>query len=153
MLEDAIWTGLQFIAIGRAGTVVTSPDGVGWTLRTTNISVNLNGATSSASMVVAVGDNGAIITSGDGGVTWAVRNSGTTYTLKKVAWTGSEFVAVGSGGMVLRSTDGITWTIPASPYYNITYGSNNLNLNDVIWTGTGGRLVAVGTNGLIATSP
>lgn len=65
----------------------------------------------------AVGDGGAIATSGDRGKTWIAAASPTTENLKCVhlasTWTG---YAVGANGAVVKTTDrGLTWTAMASP--------------------------------------
>lgn len=70
---------------------------------------NLLDVTSSASMTVAVGASGTILSSPDC-INWTVRTSGTTNNLYAVRHNGTYFVAVGSGGTVLRSSDGITWS-------------------------------------------
>ena len=40
-----------------------------------------------------------------------------------------------------------------APYTKPLFGSDPFDLNDAVWTGPGGRLVVVGTRGLVATSP
>lgn len=57
---------------------------------------------------VVVGNNGAILTSGNGR-DWSVRSSGVTADLKDVVWSGKYFVAVGENSTVLTSTDGSSW--------------------------------------------
>jgi len=97
-----------------------------------------------------VGDGGTILTSPDG-ATWTPRTSGTTYPLRRVTWTGSVFLAVGSTGRLLRSPDGVAWTTLPTPW---TASPNDFALNDIVaLPGPGGRLVLVGSGGLMATSP
>jgi len=151
-LEDVFWTGTQFIAVGNGGTIVTSPDGGVWTLRTSGTTAALHGAAASPALTVVVGDDGTILTSRDG-ATWGPRPSMGHAALRRVVWTGDAFVAVGSGGTALRSTDGASWTVHATPYTKPLFGSDPFDLNDAVWTGPGGRLVVVGTRGLVATSP
>ncbi len=150
LLRKAYWTGTQFLAVGSGGALATSTDGASWTSRTSGVSATLNGAAASAAMVVVVGDGGAIVTSGDGGSTWTPRVSGTPFSLRRVVWTGAEFLAVGGAGTLLRSPDGVTWTTQATPY---TASPNAFDLNDLLWVpGGGGKLVLVGSHGLVATS-
>ncbi|MFL6649983.1 MAG: IPT/TIG domain-containing protein [Sulfurifustaceae bacterium] len=150
-LQDVVWTGTQFVAVGNSGAVYTSPDGVTWTPRTSNVTTTLFGVGTSDSLLVAVGSNGTMVTSSDG-VTWTARSSGTFATLRHVAWTGAEFVAVGDGGTAVRSTDGASWSVQATPYSTVLFGADPFNLKDLVWNGSD-RLVIVGTRGLVATSP
>jgi IPT/TIG domain len=150
LLRKAFWTGSQFLAVGSSGALATSPDGASWTPRASGVTVGLRGAATSPSTQVVVGDGGTILTSGDGGTTWSPRTSGTAFNLRRVTWTGSEFLAVGSSGRLLRSPDGVAWTTQPTPYSS---SPDSFNLNEVAWAPAGGgRLVLVGSNGLVATS-
>jgi len=150
-IANAIWTGTQFVGVGPSGALATSPDGVAWTARASNVTETLGGVAASTQGIVVVGSGGRIIGSVDGGITWTTRTSGTNASLNRITWTGSEFYAVGSGGTVVRSSDGSAWTVLATPY---SAGSNAFSLNDVVWLpNTDGRLLAAGSDGLIATSP
>ena len=73
---------------------------------------------------VAVGDQGAVLSSSDG-ATWAVRTSGTTLALNDVTFGGDRYVAVGQAGKILVSDDGIEWTGASSP--------SSRDLNAVVW--------------------
>jgi hypothetical protein len=64
-----------FVAVGDGGAILTSPDGVTWTPRTSGTSNTLFGVTYGNGLFVAVGDGGAILTSPDG-VNWTPRTSG-----------------------------------------------------------------------------
>jgi hypothetical protein len=59
---------------------------------------------------VAVGENGAIVTSSDG-VYWVARNSGTNEPLCDVAYGNGIFVAISRFGTILTSPDAEVWTI------------------------------------------
>jgi len=77
--------------------------------------------------------------------------SGTTSPLRRVAWTGSEFLVVGGAGRLLRSEDGVAWTTLPTPW---TATPDAYELNDLVaLPGPGGKLVLVGSSGLVATSP
>jgi hypothetical protein len=104
-----------FVAVGNAGTVITSPDGTTWTTRTSGTANQLNAVTYSSAndLFVAVDASGIVITSPDG-TTWTTRTSGTTNALSAVTYSSADdlFVAAGGGGVVLTSPDGTTWTCP-----------------------------------------
>lgn len=70
-LSGVVWSGSQFVAVGYAGTIVTSPDGHTWTTQTSGTSNDLSGVawSGSRSEFVAVGKAGTILTSPDGS-TW-----------------------------------------------------------------------------------
>ena len=128
--------------MGDGGTILTSPDGVTWTARTSGTTQILRGVVYGGSQFVAVGYNGTILTSPDG-VTWTPQTSGTTNLLFGVGYDGSQLVAVGDGGTILTSPDGVTWTAQTSGtayrLYRVGYD--------------GSQFVAVGYNGTILTSP
>ena len=142
-LHGVTWSGTQFVAVGNAGTIVTSPDGMTWTSRISGTLNDLLGVTWSGTQFVAVGNSGAIVTSPDG-ITWTSRISGTMNDLDGIAWSGAQFVAVGWYGTILASPDGITWT---SHFLNL----NVYFLQAVAWSGT--QFVAVGRDGVVLTSP
>jgi len=118
-LWSVCFGGGQFVAVGTAGTILTSPDGNTWSQRASGVDLWLVGVGYGNNLYVAVGDRGTILTSPDG-VTWTQRTSGTTQRLNGVAYVpitnGSlfssvtRFVAVGEGGTVCTSVDGLTWT-------------------------------------------
>ena len=47
----------QFVAVGGYDTILTSPDGLKWTQRSSSIHSNLNAVTWNVNIFVAVGDN------------------------------------------------------------------------------------------------
>ncbi len=100
------------------------------------------GIASGANRLVAVGERGLIVSSGDG-QTWQPQTSGVTGWLVGVTYGAGRFVAVGDGGTILVSIDGVQWR-PA-----LASGTAE-RLNNVIYAG--GRFVAVGEHGTILTS-
>ena len=142
-----------FVAVGDAGAIITSTDGVTWTYRTSGTAYRLSSVTYGNGTFVAVGwyDAGgteaAIVTSTDG-INWTSRTSGVyNISLTGVSFNGTDtFVAVGWYGTILTSTDnGSTWTLSS--------GTTNWSapwLNDV--TFGNGLFVAVGDSGTILTS-
>lgn len=73
----------------------------------------LEAVASSASLGVAVGDNGAIYTSTNG-VYWRRQTSGTAEWLRGVTFGGGVWVAVGENGRILRSVNGTNWSSQVS---------------------------------------
>ncbi len=143
-LMGVTWSGSQFVAVGQNGTILTSPDGITWTQRTSGTSYRtLFGVAWSGSQFVVVGDHGILLTSPDG-ITWTQRTSGTSEDLRNVVWSGSQFVIVGGTDGILTSPDGITW-IP------LRISGTQYWLNGVVWSGS--QFVAVGRESTILTSP
>jgi len=140
-----------FVAVKNAsGTgVMTSPDGITWTLRT-GISEAFDSVVYGNGLFVAVGSPGifqsAIMTSPDG-ITWTSRTpaAGTSKDLISVTYGNGLFVAVARESVtscVMTSPDGITWTSRtgiARLWYSVTYG-NGLFVA-VSASGTGSRVM------------
>ncbi len=155
-LEDVAWlgdqwTGDQYIAVGKNGTIITSDDGSVWTEQDSGLGVTgitLNGVASDGNIIVAVGTSGTILTSTDG-VTWSEDINGNNI-LNDVTWDGNQFGIVGSDDTILTSTDGLTWTpqTPGTPDINFVAASqwdSSLPINPI--------LGAVGSDGTFAVSP
>ena len=96
-----------FVAVGVAGTIVTSPDGVIWNKRNSRTTRDIYGVTYGADRFVAVGANGLVISSPDG-TNWTSHITGTTASTYTVAYGRGRYVAVGD--VVLTSTNGTTWS-------------------------------------------
>ena len=94
-----------FAAVGAAGTILTSVNGITWTSRTSGTTNTLYGVTYGNGKFVVVGggdSGGTILTSADG-IAWTSRTSGTTSTLSGVTYGNSTFVTVGESGTILQS--------------------------------------------------
>ena len=83
-LRSVGFQGGQFVAVGAAGTILTSPDGIAWTSRTSGTTSFLSGVTFGAGKHVVVGDNGTVLTSPDA-INWSPQSSGTSAFLQNVA--------------------------------------------------------------------
>jgi hypothetical protein len=139
---NGLVTAALIVAVGDAGTIVTSSDAVAWTARASGTGARLNAVAFAVSAYVAVGDGGTIVRSTDG-IAWSTVSSGTTNALHGVALLGGTLVAVGANGTVLSSSDGgSTWTAAASGT------SATLRAAAV----GAGRFVIVGDGGTILTS-
>ncbi len=118
-----------FVAVGEDGAILTSPDGVAWTQRTSGMVADLHAVAYGNGAFVAVGEDGTIVTSPDA-VTWTPRESGLSDWLTGVAYGSGLFVAVGFTAFANKyatSPDGITWTARERPWYHlssIAYGGN-----------------------------
>lgn len=139
-LRAIAWSGTQFVAVGGTGEILSSADGVTWTAQSSPAS-QLDSIVWSGTQFVAGGSGGTVLTSPNG-TTWTSHTSGTLNGVLAVAWTGVQFVATGPGGTFLSSPDGATWSIQASGTSNFMNGF-----------ASGTKLVMVGTNGTIVTSP
>lgn len=139
-LRRVVWSGTQYVAVGDAGTIITSSDGKSWTQRTSGTNNGLRGIVWSGTKFVAVGAQGTILTSHDGNV-WSAQNSGLSNNLTSVVWSGSQFVVTGESSSVstdaplLTSPDGISWTVRTS-------GLNGWELWNIAWSGS--RFIVVG---------
>ena len=138
----------QWVAVGAAGTLITSSDGSNWTAVTSvtpAIATDLRDVAvlSSTSIFTAVGAGGEVATSSDGLVwtTEVITPSDLLAVAGSVTGTGL-FVAVGKGGVAFTSFDGITWT-------SRTTGTP-ADLFAVV--NGGGQFVAVGQAGTTAYS-
>lgn len=102
-----------FVAVSSTGSgnrVMTSPDGISWTPRTSASDSDWQAVTFGNNLFVAVGTN-AVMTSPDG-TTWTSRTA-VNGSWDSVAGCGGMFVAVSSvtSPYVMSSSDGITWTV------------------------------------------
>ena len=116
-----------FVAVGDAGTILTSATGTGWVTRSSGTASVLNGITYGNSGFVAVGASGTIITSADG-INWSAKTSGTTNTLFGVTYVNSLYIALGTDGTILTSVDGTSWVsnnfTSIFPLYSVAFGNN-----------------------------
>jgi hypothetical protein len=121
----------MFVAVGEVGTILTSPDGVNWTARSSGTTNELRGIAFGNGVFVAVGLFGTILTSTDG-ITWTTQTSETgTPSLEGVALGNAPnpiFVVVGPSGTILTSLDGVNWTAqvsgtPDAFFFDVTQGN------------------------------
>jgi len=147
---DNDWVGVTygnglFVAISRTdvGTnnrVMTSPDGINWTVRTSAEANSWQNITYGNGLFVAVASDGThrVMTSPNG-ITWTARTAAAAYGWYNVIYGNDTFVATNIDHQyTMYSSDGITWTlsniIPETcQFYGLTYGN--------------GKFVAVANNG------
>ncbi|HEY6225969.1 MAG TPA: hypothetical protein VI282_02495 [Verrucomicrobiae bacterium] len=98
----------KFVAVGHAGAVSISSNGIEWTHVPSPTRRSLHAIAYGNKKFVAVGNEGAILRSSDG-IRW--KSADVTETrLRGIAFGNGAFVAVGYEGLVLSSRDGWNWT-------------------------------------------
>ena len=115
--------GFQRYESATNSTLWTTPDGWSWFERHSAFNVAMRAIEAGSGVLVAVGDYGAIWTSGDG-ISWTAAG-GSSIDLDRAAWNGAAFAASGSRTLIFSgwqslSTeiiggDGRSWSAPA-PY-------------------------------------
>lgn len=129
----------QFVAVGAAGRVGRSSDGVNWTKARTGAGGDLSDVVWGNGRYVAVSYNGSIVSSTDG-ENWT-ENSPPSADGKKlyaIAWSGTRFVAVGiqwkdgqNKLVIADSQNGMEWNFQASPL-----SDNGTGPADIAWDGS-----------------
>ena len=121
-----------FVTVGNSGTIITSPNAISWTSRTSGVSINVRGITYSdeLNLFVAVGNSGTILTSSDG-INWTSRTSGVSTTLNGITYSSELglFVIVGNSGTILHSA----FSLAENQIQNISADSDigmNLGIGD-----------------------
>lgn len=115
-LNDVVFNGTNFIAVGDGGHILTSADGIDWVERDSRTGVELTAVESRGSDVVAVGNDATVLLSNDDGATWSISHRKERMRLAGVAVSSSQIVTGGmdlnSGNVfIIRSLDGGgTWT-------------------------------------------
>lgn len=109
------WNGNTYCAVGSAGAVATSEDGVTWARGAVPTSQNIVAITHIGILFCAISATNAFV-SNDDGITW------TQATLPSGSWNlisavNGKFVVVGIAGtnIVAASSDGATWTAGTLP--------------------------------------
>jgi len=153
------WRGITygnglFVAVAYSGTgnrVMTSPDGLTWTIRTSAADNDWKSIVYGNGLFVAVAGSGAgnrVMTSPDG-ITWTIRTSAANNDWRGITYGNGLFVAVadsGTGNRVMTSPDGITWTIRTS-------AANNNWTSIVYGNGLFVAVAETGTDNRVMTSP
>lgn len=111
LTSAAFGLGLFVVSVSESPTstnIITSPDGITWTSRTTPVANYNDVAFNGSNLFVAVAANGIIISSPDG-ITWTERFT-SAISFRGVHFADGLWVAVGDVGSVVTSPDGLTWT-------------------------------------------
>lgn len=145
-------------AVGNAGTIAKSTDGVTWTYNTTVAAAmgsnNFYGIDYDATnnVLIACGDGGRYYRSTDG-VNWTAYTQG-SQTLQSARYLNGAWWMVGNAGTILKSTNGGTVWTAQSPVaghaayiiYDIAYGYVSSTTDKWMYVGENG-LVAYSANG------
>lgn len=125
----------KFIAVGYAGNIYDSTDGITWNHQDTVTVNTLNCVKNIENTVFAVGDNGTILNSTDG-ISWNTLNSNTSSTLYGVEYFNGAYAAVGDAGTITATRDLIEWSVQKTDVSTC--------INDIITYNS--ELIAVGSS-------
>jgi hypothetical protein len=101
-----------------------------WTRRLSNVPHGFWDVVWDGTVFVAVGDDGAILTSSDG-VDWVKKESGVETTLVAVAAFGPDIVAVGNDIVLLSTDHGDSWSVKYRPV-SVGFGAVALNSSQYV---------------------
>jgi hypothetical protein len=139
---ESIAYGPLYVAVGSEGAILTSPDGIAWTARSSGTSLSLRTVVWTGSRYLAAGGGGVLLASIDG-VAWSsVGNLGGVGMVRSVS-VGDKAVFVGENGTIA--------TLDAA---NVVAFPSSLTAEEftAVAIGGGGRLVAVGYAGVVRVS-
>jgi hypothetical protein len=141
-----VYANNQYVVVREAGLIMTSPDGLEWTSRTSPTKMNLLGLFWDGHQYLAGGDKGTILSSPDG-IKWNSRKSGSQLNFYGFSYSGTRCVAVGNDGIRI-SRDSVTWTTPTTAPASVPFTA-------CTWTGTEFLACGLGLdkNPTIYTSP
>ncbi len=138
-LVEATFLNGRFLLGGVRGTIVSSADGLSWTVNRLGISTTVHKFAYGNGTYVALSSFGGLWSSADA-LTWTQRASGTGADgnyFNSLTFGGGRFVAVGGKGVSATSLDGIRWTVaavrPSDSLGAVAFG--------------GGKFVALGSAG------
>jgi trimeric autotransporter adhesin len=129
------------VAVGDAGEIWTSTNGVLWQVVAPDLTTNnLRSVVFGEDRFVNVGENGFVAVSFDG-ETWTASPSGVTNHLNRVQWTPPDFTIVGDGGVVLfGGTNGGGWRRQSPGATGPLYATSATDIVPAL--GAGERLIA-----------
>lgn len=107
VLNGVAWCSGKFIAVGAAGTILTSPDGSTWTAQTSGTASDLYAVGCSPGLTLAAGQSGAMVTSTDGSAWTVITPAGATGAIRMVTWNGTQFFVGGDFGYVVGTAAGV----------------------------------------------
>ena len=123
-LRSGVFMFDRYLAVGDAGTISVSDDGLLWEPQPSGTSANLLSVVSAGPGLLAMGEGGTLLRSASGS-DWELLETPTEQTLRAAAYGDGLYVVVGDAGTVLTSADGTEWTLAESQTTN--------NLREVVF--------------------
>ncbi len=129
--RDVVYAQGLFVAISSGGDrIMTSPDGLIWTVRTVGTNNNSEGIAYGNGMFVVVGNAQSVVLTSPDGLTWSTSTAPSASGWNGIAYGNGLFVAVADTGTdrVMTSPDGVNWTARSAAgnddyWYGVTYGN------------------------------
>ncbi len=158
-LNDVVWSGETFIAVGEDGVILTSPDGIDWVQQTSGTRAGLNAVTSYGADIFIVGQDATVLRSTDHGESWTVKHSEDGIDLHAIVINAWQIVAGGrsrhsADAFMMRSENlGDTWAVveslPQSGHWStdLVYAGGLFIASTDIPRSTGGTRVWVSVDG------
>ena len=134
-INDVIFGGGRFVAVGDGGNIATSADGIIWVPATTPVTTNIYGVTYGDGLFVAVGAGGRILTSPNGS-TWTDSTNPLIGNINGIGFGNGRFVAGASDGRLAWSANGTTWTAIAAGPSGSTLSSDHVVRRIAFGSGT-----------------
>ena len=133
-LNDVVWNGSQFVAVGDGGLILSSSDGITWANQFSGTTENLNAITWDGAHYFAAGDAATILRSADSSNWGTVHTGLANIWLEAIASSGARMVAAGQvfgpgTSYMLSSMDGLNWT------ENAALPQNGTSIEDIAWSG------------------
>lgn len=148
VLNDLAFGEGQFVGVGGAGNIISSPNAVDWDIDDFGIPAvsppTLEAIAYDKDSFVAVGSGGSIFTADPVAMEWIPRESGTAEVFHDLSCGDDIFIAVGENATISTSADGIEWSTrrlersTSNDLWSVAYGKE--------------RFVAVGNDGKIFSS-
>jgi len=118
----------MFVLVGNNGTILSSSDGISWTLQPSYTSSDLTSIVFGNGEFVAIGQD--VVVTSSNGVNWEAHALDKAVIWKAIVYGGGVFVAVGSEGQqgkIMTSSDGKTWALNDTsfdePLHDVTYAN------------------------------
>lgn len=115
--NHGIWDGAQWVAVGAAGILYTSTDGVTWASQASPSGGTTINFIMKASTHYLIQYGGTIATAATVTGTWTARATGKAFNVSRIAWSGTVLVAIDNLTPIYSNDDGVTWSngsVPAS---------------------------------------
>ena len=102
-LDDVAWDGRSLVAVGMSGLIVTSPDGLVWSVQNSGVLSSLYAVARTTDGFVCGGEGGTVLASADGTL-WRTESVPTQSIVVRLVAAGERTLAVTSDGSVLVRT-------------------------------------------------